>query len=78
LPLVQRALANITHARHSKGEEHEKYKMRGVQFLGEAKKILWDAPADYPEFESSPMYFDRTDFKTFENGSDKSFFVAGG
>jgi hypothetical protein len=78
LPLVQRALANITHARHLKGEDHDKYKMRGVQFLGEAKKILWATPADYPEFQNSPMYFERSDFKTFENGADKSIFVAGG
>jgi hypothetical protein len=78
LPLVQRALANITHARHMKGEEHDNYKMRGIQFLAEAKKILWATPADYPEFAASPMYFERTDFKQFENGSEKSIFVAGG
>lgn len=78
LPLVQRALANITHARHQKGEEHDKFKGRGIQFLGEAKKLLWANPDNYPEFKNSAMYFERSDFKQFENGSDKSIFVAGG
>ncbi len=78
LKLAQRSLAYLTAAKAAEDPViSRKLHSSGMEIIGQAKRIMWANPSNFPEFQNSPSYFQRTDFQRFENNGENSFFMFG-